>query len=117
MTNEMKNNNYELSEETVREYGALVTAICRRLIQNPEVAKDAAREVWVQVINGFSSFKGKSKLSTWIYAIAYRVAKDYSSKERTYSVRFLRDYFHREGEPCYPGVSHGVPLSEVSTGG
>ncbi len=103
------NSNYDLyysnfiSDESIRQYGPLITSICRRLIQDPEIAKDAAQEVWVHVINSAPSFKGESKLSTWIYAIAYRVAKDYSIRERTYSVRFLREYFHRDGEPCYSG--------------
>ncbi|MGE5606507.1 MAG: RNA polymerase sigma factor [Bacteroidota bacterium] len=94
-----------LSDETVREYGPLVTSICRRLIQDPEIAKDAAQEVWIQIIKSRPAFKGESKLSTWIYTIAYRVAKDYSIRERTYSIRFLREYFHRDGEPNYPGQS------------
>lgn len=92
-----------LIDETIREYGPLITSICRRLIQEQETAKDAAQEVWVQIIRSAHSFKGKSKLSTWIYTIAYRVARDYSLKEKTYSVRFLRDFFHQEGEPQFNG--------------
>lgn len=99
------NNGAVLIDETIREYGPLITSICRRLIQDPETAKDAAQEVWVQIIKSADSFKGESKLSTWIYTIAYRVARDYSLKERTYSVRFLRDFFHQEGEPQFSGES------------
>lgn len=94
-----------LSEEMVREYGPLITSICRRLIQEPETARDAAQEVWVQVIKSMPSFKGDSKLSTWIYTIAYRVAKDYSIRERVYSIRFLREYFHRDEGTSYQGDS------------
>lgn len=99
------NNSVSLSDEVIREYGPLITSICRRLIQEPELARDAAQEVWVQVIKSAPSFKGESKLSTWIYTIAYRVARDYSIKERIYSIRLLRDYFHRGGEPTYQGDS------------
>ncbi len=100
-----ENYSNHLSDIAVREYGPLISSICRRLIQDPEIAEDAAQEVWVQVIKSLPSFKGDSKLSTWIYAIAYRVAKDYSIRERTYSVRFLRDYFHQDGEPQFTGNS------------
>lgn len=97
------NNGVSLSDEAVREYGPLITSICRRLIQDPEIAEDAAQEVWVQIIKSLPAFKGESKLSTWIYTITYRVAKDYSIRERTYSVRFLRDFFHQNGEPQFNG--------------
>lgn len=99
------NNFNQFTDEAVREYGPLITSICRRLIQDPEIAEDAAQEVWVQIIKSSPVFKGESKLSTWIYTIAYRVAKDYSIREKTYSVRFLRDFFHRDGEPQFSGES------------
>lgn len=43
---------------------------CLSFIPNKEDAEDVAQEVFVEVYNSIHKFKGKSKLSTWIYKIA-----------------------------------------------
>ncbi|HEX3032473.1 MAG TPA: sigma-70 family RNA polymerase sigma factor [Bacillota bacterium] len=83
----------ELSEE----YGSYVSLICRRMLRDEELAKDAAQEVWCQVIKSFPNFQGRSQVSTWLYSITTRVVMNLAKKEQVYSIRFLRRYFH--GEP------------------
>lgn len=72
------------------DYGSLVSRICRRMISDEEVAKEAAQQVWIEITKSYPSFKGQSKISTWIYTITRRVAADYSAKEKCYSARTLR---------------------------
>lgn len=88
-------------EQIIEEYGPLVWSICRRMIQDEEVAKDAAQEVWIEVVKSLPSFRGDSKPSTWLYTIAYRVVMNFAKQERQYSTRFLRQYF-RSGEREIP---------------
>jgi len=88
-------------DQIIVEYGPLVSSICRRMIQDEDIAKDAAQEVWMAVVKSLPSFQGKSKLSTWIYTIAYRVVMNFAKQERLYSTAFLRDYF-RSGERDIP---------------
>jgi len=71
------------------------------MIQDRESAREAAQEIWLQVLESLPSFQGRSKISTWIYSIACRVAMHYARKERLYSTRYLRDYF-RSGERDFP---------------
>ena len=78
----------------VEKYGSLVSSICRRMIQNAEDAKDAAQEAWAEIIKGLPSFKGESKLSTWIYTVTYHSVMHFCQKDKIYSTKFLRDYFH-----------------------
>jgi RNA polymerase sigma-70 factor (ECF subfamily) len=85
----------------IENYGRMVTSICRRMIRDEESARDAAQEVWLEVIKSLPSFRGGSKLSTWIYTIACRVAMRCAQKERLYSTRYLSDYF-RSGKRELP---------------
>ena len=66
-------------------YQPRLTRFLGRMTQNPalvdEIVNDTMMVVWEKV----ASFKGESKLSTWIFAIAYRKAakalKSYKAKE------------------------------------
>lgn len=98
----MSVNQYPISvDQLVYDYGSMVSAVCIRMMQSEDTAKEAAQEIWLEVIKSLPSFQRRSKLSTWIYTIAYRVAIRHSKKEQVYSTKFLRDYF-RDGERDYP---------------
>jgi len=84
-------------EEITNEYRGLVSAVSHRMIQNPEIAKDAAQEAWIEILKSLKSFKGESKISTWIYTIASRVILRQAKNEKVYSTRYLSEYF-RNGE-------------------
>jgi RNA polymerase sigma factor (sigma-70 family) len=81
-------------ESLVKDYGPMVSSICRRMLQDPEIAQDASQQVWIEVIKGLPGFRGQSKISTWIYTIAHRVIMALAAGERQYSTRFLRGYFN-----------------------
>ena len=93
-------------ELVVAEYGPLVSAICRRMISDPDAAKDAAQEVWLEITRSIDTFNGLSRLSTWIYTVAGRVVARAARKENHYSLKFLRDYFH---QPEYDVASDITP--------
>lgn len=44
--------------------------------------EDAAQEVFLIVHDKLPTFEGRSKLSTWIYAITHRVGANYRNKQR-----------------------------------
>jgi len=89
-----KNNNCLTIECLIENYGGMVASICKRMIQNKETAEDAAQDVWLEVAKSLSSFRGESKISTWLYSIASRVVMKRAKEERQYSTRFLSSYFH-----------------------
>ncbi len=86
-------NNEMLLNEIITEYGPMVSSVCRRMISDRNLAEDASQEVWIQIVKSLDSFKGDSKLSTWIYSIASRVVIKLSKKEKVYSTRFLSNVF------------------------
>lgn len=83
-------------ENIVNNYGGMVSSICHRMMRNSEDVKDAMQEAWAEILEGLADFRGEAKLSTWIYTVTYRVALRYLRKEKLYSIRYMKDYFHQD---------------------
>jgi RNA polymerase sigma-70 factor (ECF subfamily) len=62
----------------VRAYERRVFALVLRMIGNRAEAEDLAQEVFVQVFKAIASFRGESKLSTWVFRIAVNLCKNRS---------------------------------------
>ena len=80
-------------ENIVKEYGGIVHSIARRMLPDPEKIKDVSQEVWTEIFESLPSFRGESKLSTWIYKITTRVVLKYTKNEQIYSARFIKGFF------------------------
>ena len=102
----------ELSPDNIaREYGESVSALCRRMIQDSDKARDAAQEVWYEILKSLSSFRGDSQLSTWIYSIAKRTIYRYIQKEKRYSARFLAELFSLKENDGIPEMEE-IPVAD-----
>ena len=66
--------------EFVDTHRQMVVNTCYGLIHVVEDAEDVAQEVFIEVYRSIGKFKGKSKISTWVYRIAVNR-----------SLNFLRD--------------------------
>jgi RNA polymerase sigma-70 factor (ECF subfamily) len=91
------------------------------IVQNAEDAEDVAQEVFIQVYRSIHTFKGGSKLSTWIYRITTSRALDHlRSKKSKKRFGFLQRLFGDENEPLYelPDFHHpGVALDQKENAG
>ncbi|HWD99772.1 MAG TPA: sigma-70 family RNA polymerase sigma factor [Bryobacteraceae bacterium] len=56
--------------ELFRRYQFRVTAWCSRLVRDPGRGADLAQEVFLRAFRYRNTFRGDSRLSTWLYAIA-----------------------------------------------
>ena len=64
--------------ELVLVYGSRIRALVIRMIGNPAEADELTQEVFIQVFKAIGSFRGESKLSTWMYRIAVNLCKNRS---------------------------------------
>jgi RNA polymerase sigma-70 factor (ECF subfamily) len=63
-------------EEAYRTHFAFVWRSLRRLGIREEDAGDAAQEVFIVVHRKLPEFAGRSKLTTWLYGVCFRVASE-----------------------------------------
>ena len=83
------------------------------IVQSAEDAEDVAQEVFVQLYESIHSFKGESKLSTWLYRITVSKAMDHlRKKKRKKRFAFLQSLFgandelvHDPPDFVHPGVT------------
>ncbi|MBL7738355.1 MAG: sigma-70 family RNA polymerase sigma factor [Chitinophagaceae bacterium] len=84
------------------------------IVQNAEDAEDITQEVFVQVYQSISSFKGESKFSTWLYRITVTKSLDHErKKKRKKRFGFVRSLFGDQNEVVVnpPDFNHpGVTL-------
>jgi len=105
----------EITPETLTAtYGNIVSSLARRMIRNHETARDAAQEVWYEVLKSLPSFQGKSLFSTWLYTIARRTILNYAQKEKNWSVRFLSEVFEIRRDDGIPEMVK-IPVEDRST--
>jgi len=64
-------------ETLVELYARLVGTVIWRAIGNIDVVEDLAQETFLRVFRGLAYFDRRSRLSTWVYTIAHRVAIDH----------------------------------------
>lgn len=65
----------------------------------PSYLDDATQEVFLTAHRKFDSFEGRAQLSTWLYAIAYRVGCNFRRKVRREPDELPEDLASREGNP------------------
>jgi RNA polymerase sigma-70 factor (ECF subfamily) len=90
--------------ELMRMYERRIFALVLRMLGNRAEAEDLAQEVFVQVFKAIGTFRGDSKLSTWMYRIAINLCKN-----RT---KYLR-VRHTDEQDELEAVAERVPMGEV----
>lgn len=68
----------------VDRYKDMVFALALRMLKNREEAEEVAQDTFIKVYKSLTKFKGDSKLSTWIYKVAYNSCLDSIKKNKKY---------------------------------
>lgn len=61
-------------EELVRRYGPAMLAVARRLVGHQQDAQDAVQDAFVSAFRALPTFRGESRLSTWLHRIVVNAA-------------------------------------------
>lgn len=77
----LKSGERQAFNELVMLYKNSVINTCYRFLLNQNDAEDVSQEVFITIFESINSFKGDSKLSTWIYRIAVTKSLDEIKKK------------------------------------
>ncbi len=80
---ELQQGNRQAFTQLVEAYQHMVHNTVLSIVQQVQEAEDVSQEVFVQVFQSIGSFRGESKLSTWLYRIAITKALDCERKRKT----------------------------------
>jgi RNA polymerase sigma-70 factor (ECF subfamily) len=72
----LKSNDKEAFNELVILYKHRVINTCYRFLLDKDDAEDVSQEVFIEIFQSIKSFRGDSKLSTWIFRIAVTKSLD-----------------------------------------
>ncbi len=96
---QLKSGNEAAFKTIVDTYQNPVYNICLSIVKSEEDAEDLAQDVFMQVYQSIHSFKGESKLSTWLYRIATTKSLDHErKKKRKKRFGFVRSIFGADAE-------------------
>ena len=73
----LKQGHEQAFEELVDLYKNKVYNTCLGFVQNEEDGEELTQDVFIKVFENIGSFKGESKLSTWLYRIAVTQSLDF----------------------------------------
>lgn len=82
MVEQLKRADGEAFKIIVNTWQDMVYNTALGILQNAEDAEDVAQEVFVQVYESIHTFKGESKLSTWLYRITTSKALDHIRRKK-----------------------------------
>lgn len=89
----------EAFSEIVRRYQDRVFRFVYNQVGSYDEALDASQDVFVQVLESLSSFRGESKFSTWLYSVTSNYCKNHRRKRfRTRSISISRGTAEEEYE-------------------
>lgn len=113
---ELRKGDEQAFKTLVETYQDMVFNTAIGIVQNAEDAEDVAQEVFIRIFRSIHSFKGESKLSTWIYRITTSCALDLiRSRKSKKRFAFLQRLFGAGNEPIYevPDFYHpGVAMDQ-----
>ena len=94
---QLKLKNTAVFSKLIDNYQQKVFGTCLSFVPNKEDAEDLVQEVFLEVFNSISKFKGNSTFSTWIYRITTNKCLEFIRKQKTKKrTGFLKPLFSQD---------------------
>lgn len=87
-----------LIDEMMNNYGQEILQLVYSYVNNKEVAEDLTQDIFVKCYRSIYTYKGKSKLRTWLWRIAINHCKDYLKSW------YNKNVITSENESLYTGI-------------
>lgn len=103
-------------EALVRQYGARLLAVARRLTRNEEDAKDVLQSAYLSAFRALGTFEGNCRLSTWLHRIVVNAAlMKLRSRRRKpeHSIEDLLPAFQDDGHHVEQFSEWAVPADQL----
>jgi RNA polymerase sigma factor (sigma-70 family) len=101
----------EAFAELVSRHGPMVFGVCQRVLTNPHDAEDAFQATFLVLVRKARSIAKPEALSSWLYGVAYRVARR-ASAEAVRRCRHERQVVTRSARPFGNGEA-GEELGSI----
>jgi len=104
---QLKQKDERAFSELVKQFSDKVYNTAMDILQNEEDARDISQEVFVEIFQSIQSFKGESKLSTWIYRITVTKSLEHiRKKNRSKRLAIVQSLFGKENSLPVQDQSH-----------
>ncbi|MCP2519233.1 RNA polymerase sigma factor [Candidatus Aminicenantes bacterium AC-335-A11] len=123
----LKKKDKKAFELLIEKYQNKIFGLINLIIGDPSATEDLAQEVFLRIFKGIPYFRGKSKLSTWIYRITYNVCMAeikkskkafhiFNNEKMEFSLNNFHSYIHEkvnkiELEKRIRKILHTLPIN------
>lgn len=111
LVEQFKAGNTAAIAELLASYERRIYAVCYRMLQDHEVARDLAQDAIVKVLEGLETYDGRSKLSTWVIRVTMNCCLSHLRKQRLRRHESLDTPMGSEGTPRRELLPAGEELS------
>ena len=99
---QLKAGSHGAIEELMEQYKGPLFAFIIRMTGDYTAAEDIFQETWLRVVRSSKSFRGDSKISTWLFQIALNLCRDALRKKKSRRMVPIEDVVETLG--CEPDV-------------
>ncbi|WP_066758405.1 RNA polymerase sigma factor [Crocinitomix algicola] len=98
--------NHSAFSEIVKAHKDLVFGLSLKISQSQNDAEEISQETFIKIFQQLASFRGQSKLSTWIYRITYFTAINYLKKHKKFVAEPLELESQHPQVKSFDSLSH-----------
>jgi len=79
---QIRKGNQAAFKALVEKYKSYTFTVALRIVHSREDAEEIAQDVFIKIYHMLHTFQGSSSFKTWLYAITYRTAIDYTRRNQ-----------------------------------